>query len=72
MLFRFLQNNSKITVNLFYKKKKIIGNIIGFDEFMNLVLNDAVEILEEPRETKIGRVLIRGDSIVMIHESISK
>ena len=72
LLFRFLQNNSKITVNLFYKKKKIIGNIIGFDEFMNLVLNDAVEILEEPRETKIGRVLIRGDSIVMIHESISK
>ena len=68
LLFRFLQNKSTVVINLFYKKKKIFGKIIGFDEFMNLVIDDGYEVLENLDKIKIGRLLIRGDSIMMIHE----
>ena len=70
LLFRFLQNKSTVVINLFYKKKKIFGKIIGFDEFMNLVIDDGYEVLENLDKIKIGRLLIRGDSIMMIHEKL--
>ena len=70
LLFRFLQNKSTVVINLFYKKKKIFGIIIGFDEFMNLVIDDGYEVLENLDKIKIGRLLIRGDSIMMIHEKL--
>ena len=70
LLFRFLQNKSTVVINLFYKKKKIFGKIIGFDEFMNLVIDDGYEVLENLDKIKIGRLLIRGDSILMIHEKL--
>ena len=69
-MFRFLQNKSTVVINLFYKKKKIFGIIIGFDEFMNLVIDDGYEVLENLDKIKIGRLLIRGDSIMMIHEKL--
>lgn len=72
LLFRFLQNNSQITVNLFYKKKKIKGKLIGFDEFMNVVLEEAFEILQDSKEKKIGKVLIRGDSVILIYQTLFK
>jgi len=70
LIFRFLQNKSEIIINLFYKKKIISGTIIGFDEFMNLVIDDAHEVLLNSKKIRIGRILIRGDSISMIHESL--
>jgi len=70
LIFRFLQNKSEIIINLFYKKKIISGTIIGFDEFMNLVIDDAREVLLNSEQIRIGRILIRGDSISMIHENL--
>lgn len=39
----------------------------GFDEYMNLVLDDAVEI-DQPARTSInlGRILLKGDTITML------
>ena len=53
---------------MFYKKKIISGTIVGFDEFMNLVVDDAYEILVSLKKIKIGKVLIRGDSVMLIHQ----
>ena len=36
---------------------------------MNLVIDEAVEISSDENRVKIGRVLIRGDSIMFVHES---
>jgi small nuclear ribonucleoprotein (snRNP)-like protein len=36
---------------------------------MNLVLDEASEILINSKEKKIGKVLIRGDSIIMIYKN---
>jgi len=63
-----LQNKSKVIVNLFYKKKLISGSIVGFDEFMNIVLEEACEIIKDSKKIIIGRVLLRGDSIMLIYE----
>mmetsp|Transcript_1486 Transcript_1486/g.2416 ORF Transcript_1486/g.2416 Transcript_1486/m.2416 type:complete len:83 (+) Transcript_1486:27-275(+) len=71
LIFRFLQNRSVVVINLFYKKKVISGIIIGFDEFMNLVVDDACEILLNSEQIKIGRILVRGDSILLIYENFS-
>ena len=46
LIFRYLQNRSRIQVWLYEQTStRIEGYIIGFDEYMNLVLDDAEEIL---------------------------
>jgi small nuclear ribonucleoprotein E len=44
------------------------GQIIGFDEYMNVVLEDAVEIQKGERTT-IGRILLKGDAITLLQEA---
>jgi small nuclear ribonucleoprotein E len=49
-------------------KLQIEGQIIGFDEYMNMTLEDAVEIVGGKR-TEIGRILLKGDSITLIQDA---
>jgi small nuclear ribonucleoprotein E len=44
------------------------GQIIGFDEYMNMVLDDAVEIGKKGR-SEVGRILLKGDAITLIQEA---
>ncbi|XP_021616791.1 small nuclear ribonucleoprotein E isoform X1 [Manihot esculenta] len=45
LIFRFLQSKARIQIWLFEQKdQRIEGRIIGFDEYMNLVLDDAEEV----------------------------
>ncbi|KAG0466948.1 hypothetical protein HPP92_018528 [Vanilla planifolia] len=45
LIFRFLQSKARIQIWLFEQKDlRIEGRIIGFDEYMNLVLDDADEV----------------------------
>eukprot|EP00850_Spirogloea_muscicola_P004977 SM000022S07191 [mRNA] locus=s22:482173:482668:+ [translate_table: standard] len=43
----------------------VVGVLRGFDQFMNLVLDNTVEVNGTER-TDIGMVVIRGNSVVMI------
>ena len=46
---------------------RIEGKIIGFDEFMNVVLDESQEIcLKRGTKRKIGRIIIKGDNIALI------
>lgn len=39
----------------------------GFDEYMNLVLDDAVELdLKQDKSEKLGRILLKGDTISLL------
>lgn len=46
--------------------RRIIGKIIGYDQFMNLCLDEAIEYLgDETNETRqLNKTLIRGKSII--------
>ena len=49
---------------------KIQGQILGFDEFMNLVLDDAQEIhLKTLQKKSIGRILLKGDNISLLQSA---
>ena len=42
------------------------GTLCGFDPFMNLVLDDSIEFTKQKTQNKIGMVVIRGNSVVML------
>ncbi|OAD65220.1 hypothetical protein PHYBLDRAFT_120204 [Phycomyces blakesleeanus NRRL 1555(-)] len=70
LIFRYLQNKSRVQIWLFDKSDmRIEGQIIanGFDEFMNLVLDDAEEVMtKEKTRRSVGRVMLKGDNITLI------
>lgn len=41
------------------------GKLVAFDVHLNIVLEDAVEIVEG-EEKDIGRILLRGDALVLV------
>ncbi|XP_053440649.1 small nuclear ribonucleoprotein E-like [Nycticebus coucang] len=65
LIFRYLQNRSQIQVWLYEQvNMRIEGYIIGFDEYMNLVLDDAEEIHCKTKSRKqLGRIMLKGDNI---------
>ncbi|KAL6453992.1 sme1 Small nuclear ribonucleoprotein E [Candida maltosa Xu316] len=66
LIFKFLQQQSLVTVWLYEQtQSRIEGRIRGFDEFMNVVIDDAVELSNGKRE-KLGRILLKGDNITLI------
>ncbi|XP_021489417.2 small nuclear ribonucleoprotein E [Meriones unguiculatus] len=72
LIFRYLQNRSRIQVWLYEQvNMRIEGCIIGFDEYMNLVLDDAEEIHCKTKSRKqLGRIMLKGDNITLL-QSVS-
>jgi small nuclear ribonucleoprotein E len=70
LIFRYLQNRSRIQVWLYEQTNmRIEGCIIGFDEYMNLVLDEAEEVHMKTKIRKtIGRILLKGDNITLIQQ----
>lgn len=46
--------------------KVIRGNLQGFDQHMNLSLENAEEVSEDGKSSDLGTVVVRGDNIIMI------
>ena len=46
--------------------KTIRGNLRGFDQHMNLLLEGSEEIPSEGEAKSIGTIVVRGDNVVMI------
>ncbi|SPQ17612.1 2f3491b6-ba4e-4ef4-9595-23f90c495737 [Thermothielavioides terrestris] len=46
--------------------RKVIGVLRGYDVFLNIVLDDAVEEKDNGEKAKLGMVVIRGNSVVML------
>lgn len=46
---------------------RLEGTIKGFDEFMNLVLDDTVEVnYKKNTRRELGRILLKGDNITLV------
>lgn len=70
-MFKFFTQKCRVQVWLYdIINLRIEGRIMGFDEFMNIVLDDAEEIKvkEKTRET-VGRIMLKGDNISLITEA---
>merc|ERR1712039_543478 len=50
----------KLTAN-----RHVVGVLRGYDQFMNIVLDNTVEIVSPTEKNEIGMVVIRGNSIMM-------
>ena len=46
--------------------KTIRGNLLGFDQHMNLLLDASEEIPAEGNSKSLGTIVVRGDNVVMI------
>ena len=73
MIYKFFQTKSRVEIWLYDNTElKIQGRIIGFDEFMNCVLDEAEEIItkksQPDKETRrrIGRIMLKGENIALI------
>jgi len=68
LIFRFLQNKTRVQIWLFENTDlRIEGRIIGFDEYMNVVLDDAEELSIKKKTRKaLGRILLKGDNITLM------
>merc|ERR1712087_439092 len=68
LIFRFLQNKTRVQIWLFENTDlRIEGRIVGFDEYMNLVLDDAEELSIKKKSRKaLGRILLKGDNITLM------
>ncbi|QPC66477.1 hypothetical protein HYE67_008708 [Fusarium culmorum] len=67
----------KVRLNIFYYldkrlfvqlngSRKVIGVLRGYDVFLNIVLDEAVEEKDNGEKVRIGMVVIRGNSVVML------
>ncbi|CAD6643679.1 XXYS1_4_G0030900.mRNA.1.CDS.1 [Saccharomyces cerevisiae] len=74
-IFNFLQQQTPVTIWLFEQIGiRIKGKIVGFDEFMNVVIDEAVEIPvnstdgkeDVEKGTPLGKILLKGDNITLI------
>jgi len=74
LIFRYLQNKSKVQIWIYEQiNVRIEGRIIGFDEYMNLVLDDACEYhMKKNTRAQLGRILIKGDNITLIQQVVEK
>lgn len=68
LIFRFLQSRQKIQIWLFdHNDMRVEGRLIGFDEYMNLVLDEAEEVSVKRQTRKpLGRILLKGDNITLM------
>ncbi|KAG4418793.1 mRNA splicing protein sme1 [Cadophora gregata] len=71
-IFKLLQQRSTVQIWLYEQLAiRIEGKIRGFDEFMNLVIDDAVEVKQatktsEESRRSLGQILLKGDNVSLI------
>lgn len=72
MVYSCMVENAVVTIWLFEQTEtRIQGKINGFDEYLNLVIDDAVEIsLSNGQKLPLGNILLKGDNITLISNPI--
>ncbi|KAH0469921.1 hypothetical protein M5K25_001304 [Dendrobium thyrsiflorum] len=61
-LKKYMDKKLQIKLNA---NRTVVGTLRGFDQFMNLVIDNTVDVSGNEKND-IGMVVIRGNSVVMI------
>jgi len=59
-LGRYMDKRVLLSVN---SHRKVSGVVRGYDQFMNIVLEDAVEEVSQAERNNLGICVVRGNSI---------
>eukprot|EP00392_Amoebophrya_sp_AT5.2_P013625 g13754.t1 len=67
-IFTHLRNKDKVQIWLYDQTDlRMEGKIVGFDEYMNIVLDEAEEYyVKKKTRRNVGKVLLKGDNITLI------
>lgn len=61
-----LEQSMNKRITLLLKDGRVLeGKLIGFDDYMNMVLEDTEETTQE-RVRRLGKVILRGNNVVSI------
>ncbi len=64
MPLKMLENFMNKRISLLLKDNRILeGKLVGYDDYMNMVLEDTEERTEEMTR-KLGTVILRGNNVV--------
>ena len=68
-IFKFMEQRIKVEIWIANALNvRFTGIVKGFDEWMNFVLDQAVEInVKTGKQTPLGRILLKGDTICLLH-----
>mmetsp|Transcript_19821 Transcript_19821/g.35635 ORF Transcript_19821/g.35635 Transcript_19821/m.35635 type:complete len:87 (+) Transcript_19821:230-490(+) len=71
VIFGHLQKKTRVKLWLYEDTRMSIeGQIIGFDEYMNFVLEGATEVdTKTGKKNEVGRILLKGDAITLMREA---
>ena len=72
VLFNYLQQKEQVLVWLYDNPHvRFQGYVKGFDEFLNVVLDECVEInLKTDTRNELGQLLLKGECITLIQPLI--
>ena len=45
--------------------RHVAGVLKGYDQFLNIVLDNAIEIIPDKPKRELGTIVIRGNSIIL-------
>eukprot|EP00004_Rigifila_ramosa_P008927 TRINITY_DN2039_c0_g1_i2.p1 TRINITY_DN2039_c0_g1~~TRINITY_DN2039_c0_g1_i2.p1 ORF type:complete len:106 (+),score=33.83 TRINITY_DN2039_c0_g1_i2:45-320(+) len=73
VIFKHLQTKQRIQIWLYEQSDiRIEGVIIGFDEYMNMVLSGAEEFNTKKNTRKsLGRIMLKGDNILLLQPVVA-
>jgi small nuclear ribonucleoprotein len=46
--------------------RNVRGKLFSFDQHMNLVLEDAEDLVNSENTKKIGTIIVRGDNVILV------
>jgi len=64
-----LKSSTTVQVWLYENTElRLEGKIVGFDEYMNVVLDQAYELSSKKNTRKyLGQILLKGDNLALVH-----
>mmetsp|Transcript_25993 Transcript_25993/g.27101 ORF Transcript_25993/g.27101 Transcript_25993/m.27101 type:complete len:92 (-) Transcript_25993:48-323(-) len=68
LLFKLFQSKTRVQIWLYEEGDlRFEGKIIGFDEYMNLVIDECEEInVGKSTRVYLGRIMLKGDNLTLV------